>query len=101
LGGQLKDNVAGYQPVGFYKDGFGIVHLQGSASDASIGYPIFVLPPGYRPAAERDFAVDYDENADGAGAHGTLEIRADGWVRIAAPPGSPDRVSLDGVDFRP
>jgi len=40
------------QPVGFYKDHEGIVHLQGVAQ-VGAGLPlskIFTLPPGYRPA---------------------------------------------------
>jgi len=41
----------GFNPVGFYKDHEGIVHLQGIAK-AGTGLPvIFTLPPGFRPAA--------------------------------------------------
>lgn len=45
------------QPVGFYKDHEGIVHLEGIAKGgtATIGgsefVPIFQLPPGFRPAS--------------------------------------------------
>jgi hypothetical protein len=44
-----------FQPVGFYKDVGGIVHLVGIAKagpnfEASFVGPIFTLPPGYRPA---------------------------------------------------
>jgi hypothetical protein len=42
-----------FNPVGFYKDHEGIVHLQGWAFVGKNGAnqtPIFTLPPGYRPA---------------------------------------------------
>lgn len=51
------DGIAEYHPAGFFKDGFGVVHLKGAvqANDPSnscagrpIG-PIFVLPETYRP----------------------------------------------------
>ena len=36
------------QPVGFYKDRGGIVHLEGFAQGGKDGF-VFTLPPGYRP----------------------------------------------------
>jgi hypothetical protein len=42
----------------FYKDPYGIVHLQGSANNAgAVTGVIFTLPAGYRPAAPLYFAV--------------------------------------------
>ena len=38
------------QPAGFYKDAFGIVHLEGFVKKGSSGV-IFTLPSGYRPAS--------------------------------------------------
>ncbi len=45
--------------VSFYKDAFGIVHLQGNASNSlgSVADTIFTLPAGYRPAGDLYFAV--------------------------------------------
>lgn len=44
-----------FNPVGFYKDHEGIVHLQGIAKTGTSPtgglFPIFTLPPGFRPAA--------------------------------------------------
>ncbi|HEY1284926.1 MAG TPA: hypothetical protein VGF04_02455 [Solirubrobacterales bacterium] len=44
-----------FEPVGFYKDHEGIVHLQGMAQVGEAGPlgVIFRLPPGYRPASGR------------------------------------------------
>lgn len=39
-----------YNPVGFYKDHEGIVHLQGIAKVGTEG-KVFTLPPGFRPAS--------------------------------------------------
>jgi hypothetical protein len=39
------------QPVGFYKDHDGIVHLEGFAKRGKDGF-IFTLPPGYRPQSD-------------------------------------------------
>jgi hypothetical protein len=36
------------QPVGFYKDRGGVVHLEGFAESGTDGF-VFTLPPGYRP----------------------------------------------------
>lgn len=42
----------GFNPVGFYKDHEGIVHLQGIAKAGTEGI-VFTLPPGYRPASTK------------------------------------------------
>jgi hypothetical protein len=44
-------NGISYPPVGFYKDAFGIVHLEGVATVRGEPPVIFTLPPGYRPAS--------------------------------------------------
>jgi hypothetical protein len=43
----------GFNPVGFYKDHEGIVHLQGiaKAGSSTTIASVFTLPPGFRPAA--------------------------------------------------
>jgi hypothetical protein len=38
------------QPVGFYRDHDGIVHLEGFAKPGKDGF-VFTLPPGFRPAS--------------------------------------------------
>ena len=50
----VPGGVNAFNPVGFYKDHEGIVHLQGIAQVGVSGTsitPIFTLPPGFRPAA--------------------------------------------------
>jgi hypothetical protein len=74
---------------GFWRDGVGTIHLQGSVDGA--GGPIFTLPGGYRPAGTARFRVPA-----GPGA-ATLEITPDGDVTVSGA----DPVSLDGIAFRP
>lgn len=42
----------GFNPVGFYKDHEGIVHLEGVAETGPTGI-VFTLPPGFRPATNK------------------------------------------------
>jgi hypothetical protein len=48
-------NVSGsiYEPVGFYKDAGGVVHLTGIANGGMPSSRVFHLPPGYRPATNK------------------------------------------------
>jgi len=80
--------------AGFYKDAFGIVHLEGGISNGSMTVPniIFNLPVGYRPSARVRFATT------AADAFGELFIDFDGNVYYQE--GANLEFSLDGVSFR-
>lgn len=80
--------------AGFYKDPFGIVHLEGGISNGSVTVPniIFNLPVGYRPSARIRFSTTADD------AFGELFIDFDGNVYYQA--GANLEFSLDGVSFR-
>ncbi|HEY1357195.1 MAG TPA: hypothetical protein VGF21_02720 [Thermoleophilaceae bacterium] len=89
-----------YQPVGYFKDGQGLVHLQGSAhADGNAGptynRAIFFLPPGYRPSARRIFLV-----RDGDLGYAYVEIRPDGLV-FSQDTEPVSYLALDGISFRP
>ena len=89
-----------YQPLGYFKDGQGFVHLQGSAhADGSAGpsfnRAIFFLPPGYRPGARRLFLVH-----DGDSGSAFVEIRPDGLV-YSQDTEPVSYMALDGISFRP
>jgi hypothetical protein len=90
----------GYQAVGYFKDGQGIVHLQGSAhadgnAGPSFNRAIFFLPPAYRPGGSRVFLV---HDADNGSAY--VEVRPDGLV-FSQDTEPVSRISLDGISFRP
>jgi hypothetical protein len=84
-----------YEPVSFYKDKEGIVHLQGLMKNGStVAYSaIFVLPLGWRPAATQIFTVNANH------AFGEIEIRADGQVQVGNAITN-TLVSFSGVSFK-
>lgn len=51
LNGWINYDLSQYDPVGFYKDSLGEVHLRGMISDGAVtpGTTLFRLPAGYRP----------------------------------------------------
>jgi hypothetical protein len=88
----------GYQPVGFWKDRTGIVHLEGTAElfggSGGAQRAAFILPVAYRPAAIRQFPI-----RAAADTLRSVEVRPDGQVRPEL--GGAGIAPLDGIDFRP
>ena len=84
--------------AGFYKDSFGIVHLQGTV-DAEVGQRIFTLPPGFAPAKQVCFAAP----AFVAGPTYKVDricVLAEGSVNAAEGEGY-EFIGLDGFTFLP
>ena len=90
------DNKGQGASAGFYKDQFGIVHLQGDLDPPGASGTIFTLPPGYRPVHNGAQGPVFVVRAD-AGI-GLVDVRADGGVRALA--SFNDNLSLNGVTFR-
>ena len=82
----------GYNPPGYFKDSFGIVHLRGLVKDG-VRTTIFTLPVGYRPAFRELQAVLTWGNTIGQ-----LDIQTNGQVLMNL--GNNAWFSLDGVTFR-
>lgn len=77
-----------YLSPGYWKDPFGVVHLQGTVTGV-VG-DILTLPTGYRPAGTAGFEVPPGV---------TVLVESDGAVRmLSGPLGA--TVSLDGIAFR-
>jgi hypothetical protein len=97
----------GYQPAGFFKDGSGIVHIEGTVESLSVGGSgigkpdpgptLFVLPVAYRPSATRLFSV-YDKELNPP--QNRLKVDPDGRVSLVTGARS-QQIQLDGIDFRP
>ncbi|HJZ35681.1 MAG TPA: hypothetical protein VJ204_05345 [Solirubrobacterales bacterium] len=84
---------AEFEPTGFYKDPFGIVHLQGGVEACTAVFgETFVLPAGFRPAGNQIFIVHgVDDNEAG-----TVRVDPDGRVeRFQA-----KEALLNGLTFR-
>jgi hypothetical protein len=83
-------------PAGFFKDQFGIVHLQGDVNPPNFASTIFTLPAGYRPnqlgATGPMFLVRADATV------GVIDVRYDGKVRVLS--SFDNHVSINGVTFR-
>lgn len=77
--------------AGFWKDGSGVVHLQG-AFDSPGAVTNFTLPTGYRPAGRVRYVVPV-----GTGLTDTVEVNPNGTV-VTAIGGDP--YHLDGIGFR-
>jgi hypothetical protein len=88
-------------PVGFYKDPFGVVHLQGALERAAAPpdfTTMFVLPEGYRPAGYRSFPVITTGHNDTDEQLGYLQVAEDGRVDYVG--GKVGYFSVSGVSFR-
>lgn len=81
-----------YNPAGYWKDPFGIVHLRGIISSGTMSTTAFTLPPGYLPANREQFACVSNYSV------GAVEILPTGTVFPFV--GSNVYFSLDGITFR-
>ena len=81
-----------YNPAGYYKDRFGVVHLRGLVKSGTVGAAIFTLPAGYCPANKEVLSSISN------GAIGYYELSNTGNMVLIA--GSNVYASLDGLTFR-
>lgn len=81
-----------YNPTGYWKDSFGVVHLRGLVKSGTMNQNIFVLPSGYRPQYKE---IQFS-NSDNA--YGRVDILTDGSVLPVV--GNNLWISLDGITFR-
>ncbi|MGE5281115.1 MAG: hypothetical protein ACM3N0_02130 [Chloroflexota bacterium] len=87
-----------FNPVGFFKDHEGIVHLQGIAKAGGEGI-VFTLPPGYRPASGKLlFLTPYEETSvlivGSNVSEGTIDLSG----KVLGSSGEP--VVLDNISYR-
>jgi hypothetical protein len=80
--------------VGFWKDSFGVVHLQGTFTGGSgPGTTAFTLPVGYRPTQDMFVPV-----ATGTAGSAFMYVRSTGEVQPQNDPNDDD--GIDGLSFR-
>jgi hypothetical protein len=91
-------------PVRYYKDPAGVVHLQGAVKGGTFFQPAFTLPAGYRPAAQ--YAYFAPLSTGGANNPVLSELLiwgSDGGAsagQVIPSVGNNAYFSLDGVSFR-
>lgn len=83
---------APFNPVGYWKDPNGVVHLRGMVKSGTINTTAFTLPLGYRPANSELFAVPSNS------AFGRITVDAGGGVTPDI--GSNASINIDGITFR-
>ncbi len=90
--------VVGLAAPGFYKDGFGFVHLRGAVRRTGGGAVALFLPAGAQPGTVKQFPA-YSENNTSQPALAGVRIDPDGAV---TPEGAETDilVSLEGITFR-
>jgi hypothetical protein len=87
-----SDYGSAWQTAAYCKDAAGFVHVRGLVQRTSgSGTTILTLPAGYRPAAQKIFAVYGDAGA------GRIDVRTDGVVLYTA--GGTGFLSLEGITF--
>jgi hypothetical protein len=91
----------GFNPVGFYKDHDGIVHLQGIAKAGTGTIPsVFTLPPGFRPASGKLIVLEQINESTTIIAGSS--VSSGGFDLSGKVLGqSEEPVVLDGITFRP
>jgi hypothetical protein len=94
--GTWVNELEGFEPAGFYKDGFGFVHLVGDVHPGANGSTIFTLPAGFRPT----FGVDYAVRANADNSNATVVVESDGDLKAFGVTDLNNRVSLNGITFR-
>jgi hypothetical protein len=93
----FKNFGSNFAPAGFYRDQFGIVHLQGVVDPPGFAGTIFTLPEGYLPAQSYNFTY-FGAMADSEKTV-PIQLEADGDV-VAATSNYSTSLSLDGITFR-
>jgi hypothetical protein len=81
-------------PVGYFKDSSGVVHLRGALKNGTLGSIAFVLPTGMVPETTANFSVI----GSTSGAQGWVFITPAGGVTLQA--GSTSFMCLDGISFK-
>jgi hypothetical protein len=89
-------NAANFNTAGYFKDGFGIVHLKGVVQGGQLGTSVFQLPTGHRPSAPCLFGTVARASASQHG-FACVQVDSDGAVRAVSGTGA---ISLDGLSFR-
>jgi hypothetical protein len=87
-------------PIGFFRDVFGVVHLQGQCVDGT-GL-VFTLPVGYAPATNLMLPYISDEGDSSLNlpvVMNILSVQPNGNVVSQGPAASGRCISLDGVTF--
>jgi hypothetical protein len=86
----------GWEPVAYYRDPFGVVHVKGSVHCGHEGAgTVFTLPPGYRAAA-----IQFFPTISSGPTFNTFEVFPNGLINPIVEKGTNGILSLDSISFR-
>lgn len=92
-----------WQPAGYYKDGSGVVHIEGMIKNGTTASTtlLFTLPAGYRPPKDSAFVTKSVEGTsqDPQSVNVTSTGRVE-YGTMSGSAGQNDALSLDGITFR-
>ena len=91
----VNSDTVNFRPAGFFKDSFGVVHLQGLVEDGTSG-AIFQLPAGYTSGKGQYFSASLPNDA----AAGEIVVSFNGTVSRNGFVVPSDSISLEGISFR-
>jgi hypothetical protein len=83
--------------AGFFKDQFGVVHLQGDLDPPGSANRIFTLPPGYRPDQNGAQGPSFLVTRDGSGT-AVVSVEFEGEVELLN--SASDHIAINGITFR-
>ena len=90
--GWMNDSVLSNAPARFYKDPYGVVHLEGVITGGGASF-VFTLPPGFRPALRHIWPI-----ANASGANDGIGVIMPTGAVLVFPLNA--GLSLDGIAFR-
>ena len=89
--------VGAKEPLGFWKDSQGNVHVQGYFRNTAQWATIFTLPSDYRPANQITLSLHAANSVGNDGQVGILQINGDGTVVAGMPVDSANTISTNDV----
>jgi hypothetical protein len=95
LNGWVNSDTTNFRPAGFFKDSFGVVHLQWMVEDGTAG-AMFQLPDGYTSGKGQYFSASLPNDA----AAGEIIVSFNGTVSRNGFIAPSDAISLEGISFR-
>jgi hypothetical protein len=95
LNNWVNSDTVNFRPAGYFKDRFGVVHLQGMVEDGT-GSQIFQLPAGYTSGKGQYFAASLPGNP----AVGEIVVSFNGTVSRNDAVLPSEAISLEGISFR-
>jgi hypothetical protein len=95
LNNWINSDTVNFRPAGFFKDSFGVVHLQGMVEDGTSSQ-IFQLPAGYTSGKGQYFPASLPNDV----AAGEIVVSFNGTVSRNNAVLPSEAISLEGISFR-